>query len=385
MAGSEDLTRTPGEGQFSFHVEWYDSLAELLRPFHVKYFEVDDTLEIFDPKGKRMFLKRCRPVEKPVLGDFYVGAVNTLYSRKMKVVAYADSFTADYFAARRACTLGLVRGDALGKVGKVLAAVRDGGVAVGRIRMLKLSRSQADEFVRLGDAEHDKADVGPRRGLKGAALAAAISEGPVCALELVGETIVARWESLCGPVDGSRAGTLRAEFGDCFYASPSRAGAAVDVDYVFERPHPATARYAGCSLVMLKPHCVADGSYADVIDAMQNAGFEITAMRSIGLDASAADDYLEVYKGVVPEFRRWVAHFASGKSVALEVCGDGVVDRLREFLGPYDPEIAKILRPETLRAKMGKNSVLNCCHATDIEADGPLESKFIFHLLTDYQ
>lgn len=57
---------------------------------------------------------------------------------------------------------------------------------------------------------------------------------------------------------------------------------------------------------------------------------------------------------------------ASGVAIAVVV--DVNVSKLREFCGPYDPDVAKIIYPETLRAKYGKTIVKNAVHCTDIDA-----------------
>jgi len=71
---------------------------------------------------------------------------------------------------------------------------------------------------------------------------------------------------------------------------------------------------------------------------------------------------------------------------ALEVldpdCPDqSAVEGVRELCGPPDPEIAKILRSMTLRAKYGLDKVQNAVHCTDLEEDGCLEVTYFFDLL----
>ena len=45
-----------------------------------------------------------------------------------------------------------------------------------------------------------------------------------------------------------------------------------------------------------------------------------------------------------------------------------------------DPEIAKNLRPNTLRAKFGKNRCENGVHCTDLPEDGALEVEYFFSI-----
>ena len=63
--------------------------------------------------------------------------------------------------------------------------------------------------------------------------------------------------------------------------------------------------------------------------------------------------------------------------------GRSVVEELRELAGPYDPEIARHLRPQSWRALYGVNKVKNAVHVTDLKEDGPLESEFFFQLLAN--
>ena len=57
------------------------------------------------------------------------------------------------------------------------------------------------------------------------------------------------------------------------------------------------------------------------------------------------------------------------------------MEALREFCGPADPEIARVLRPRSLRAQFGKNKVQNAIHYTDLPEDGELESNYFFNIL----
>jgi len=55
---------------------------------------------------------------------------------------------------------------------------------------------------------------------------------------------------------------------------------------------------------------------------------------------------------------------------------------LRALCGPHDPEMGRLLRPDTLRAKFGgKDSVDNGVHCTDLEEDGQLEVEYFFKIL----
>jgi nucleoside-diphosphate kinase len=56
-----------------------------------------------------------------------------------------------------------------------------------------------------------------------------------------------------------------------------------------------------------------------IVDAILGAGFEISAARMCTLDRMPAEEFFEVYKGVLPEYSELVEHMTSGPIIALEV------------------------------------------------------------------
>jgi len=116
-----------------------------------------------------------------------------------------------------------------------------------------------------------------------------------------------------------------------------------------------------------------------------DAGFNITALEMFNLDNNNSEDFLEIYKGVVAEYKGMVEEFSSGPCVALEISGSGLQDdvhgQFREFVGPHDSEIARALRPRSVRAMFGANKVQNGIHCTDLPEDAPLEVQFFFEIL----
>ena len=54
---------------------------------------------------------------------------------------------------------------------------------------------------------------------------------------------------------------------------------------------------------------------------------------------------------------------------------------LRDIVGPHDPEVAKHLRPKTIRALYGFDRVKNAVHWTDLDEDGILEVEYFFTIL----
>ena len=109
-------------------------------------------------------------------------------------------------------------------------------------------------------------------------------------------------------------------------------------------------------------------------------GFEISSMEMFTLDKPTAEEFFEVYKGVLPEFVAMIEHMTAGPCIVLEVRQENAVRGFRDFCGPMDPEIAKNLRPNTIRAKFGHSRTVNAVHCTDLEEDGSLEVEYFFSI-----
>jgi nucleoside-diphosphate kinase len=58
-----------------------------------------------------------------------------------------------------------------------------------------------------------------------------------------------------------------------------------------------------------------------------------------------------------------------------------VIPAFRKLCGPHDPEIAKHLRPESIRAKFGIDRVQNAIHCTDLPEDGVIDCEYFFSIM----
>jgi len=126
---------------------------------------------------------------------------------------------------------------------------------------------------------------------------------------------------------------------------------------------------------------VGAGTAGEVILKIVECGFDISALLMVKLDTANAEEFLEVYKGVVQEYPAMVVELCSGPCIALEVRAQDASSVFREFVGPVDPEIARHLRPRTLRALYGKTKAQNALHCTDLPEDGLLEVEYFFKIL----
>ena len=63
-----------------------------------------------------------------------------------------------------------------------------------------------------------------------------------------------------------------------------------------------TATFDSSTLCVIKPHAVRAGKTGDIITEILKQGFEISACQQFTRDKAAAEEFLEVYRGVVKEY-----------------------------------------------------------------------------------
>lgn len=68
------------EDRLVFVTEWNDQQAGLVKEFLMEFYLADQTIDLFDTKNKRMFLKRTKYPQISEV-DLYIGSIVTIYSR----------------------------------------------------------------------------------------------------------------------------------------------------------------------------------------------------------------------------------------------------------------------------------------------------------------
>ena len=127
-----------GEERYKFEVDWYDQQAQIVRKYFLTYYPVDKTIDMFDIKNKRIFLKRC---EYPAvtLKDLSIGALVTVYSRQLKVVDYGDVHTRHLFEQMRQRTFGIIKPAAYPHMGKIIDMIYANNFRITRLKMSRFT------------------------------------------------------------------------------------------------------------------------------------------------------------------------------------------------------------------------------------------------------
>ncbi|RDD38465.1 Nucleoside diphosphate kinase 7 [Trichoplax sp. H2] len=370
------------EVRYCFRGDWYDPNAALIREYYLIFFPKDSTAEMYDIKNKRTFLKRSK-VDSLSLEDLHLGALINIYSRELKIVDYGDSFTASQLGPTKERTYAMIKPDAFSKLGEIVDIIVADGFKICNLKSIQLSRKEAAEFYSEHEGKHFFNT-----------LLDFMTSGPVLGMELMRSNAIKRWRELLGPTNSSKArqeapNSIRARYGtdgtqNACHGSDSTDSAAREIEFIFPTNggrRRNTAKFTECTLAIVKPRAVAEKLTGKILRSISDQGFEISSLYMCTLERANAEELLQIYKGVVAEYTEMVSEFSSGPCIAIEIRGNNAPQNFREFCGPADPEIARQLRPNSLRARFGKDKIRNAVHCSDLPDDGLLEVEYFFKIL----
>ena len=368
--------------RFCFLTDYYDSYASIVRNFQLFYYPKDNTIEIYDIKNKKIFLKRC-VVPGISLKDLYLGNDINIYSRLHKLTEYGDNYTKNYFEEIRSNSFGLIKPDAYLNIGKIIDCIYQNGFNITKLKLCKMSID--DAYIFYNSSQNNPSIQ---------SMVNFISSDYVVGIDLVKKNAIKDWLTLLGPEEVEIAqknapNTLRAIFGkngiqNAIHGSLTSSDAKRESSLIFNkiRHQPILNN---CSCVVIKPHAISEGNAGKIIDILLTEGFEISSMEMLYLDKVQAEEFFEIYKGVLPEYSQMIESVICGPIIAIEVRQNDCVNKLRALVGPHDPDIAKALRPNTIRAKFGKNCVYNAIHCTDLEEDAVIECDYLFNKVSCFK
>lgn len=328
------------EIRYSFIVEYFDQQGSLTRSYNLLYYVVNNTIEMFDLKSKRCFLKRCS-YPSLSLSEIFVGATINIFSRTLKVVDYGDEFTRGRFMIGAGEFMIVITERGLHRSGTIINCITTKELRIQKLRLVDVP-----------------SDIGRRLQL-----------GNRCIIVVVqGSGALVKLNDLLTQFEGSM--TIIGDPRDISLLE----------NYLLSSK--TTAVMKNCAVCVIKPHAITSGHHGPIIQRLWDESFIISALGMFSLTVADAEDFLEVYNGVVPEYKKLVEELSSGPVIAMELCAAHVVPALRAICGPHDPEVCHVLFPDTLRSKYGLDRTRNAVHCTDLSEDGTFESEFFFVLLS---
>ena len=116
------------------------------------------------------------------------------------------------------------------------------------------------------------------------------------------------------------------------------------------------------------------GRAGEVISRFERAGFQIIACKMIQLEDTLLNEH---YAHIIhlTFFDDIVAFMSSRPVVAMILEGEGVIQSVRDLLGPTDPAQAD---EGTIRGDLGSTSMQNVVHASDSQESAAIEIERFF-------
>lgn len=131
---------------------------------------------------------------------------------------------------------------------------------------------------------------------------------------------------------------------------------------------------ANLTFSIIKPNAVRTGKIGPVLAMINEAGFEIVAMKMLRLTMPQAESFYEVHKGK-PFYDGLMQFMTSGKVVVMILKHENAVDEYRKLMGATDP--AKAVAG-TIRNRFGVSIQMNAVHGSDSDENATRECNFFF-------
>lgn len=107
---------------------------------------------------------------------------------------------------------------------------------------------------------------------------------------------------------------------------------------------------------------------------MNEAGFEIVAMKMVRLTKPQAESFYAVHKGK-PFYEGLIEFMTSGPVIVMILRHAGAVEEFRRLIGNTDPAKAE---PGTIRKTFAVSVQMNAVHGSDSDENAKREAAFFF-------
>lgn len=128
------------------------------------------------------------------------------------------------------------------------------------------------------------------------------------------------------------------------------------------------------TLTILKPDCVRKKLIGEVIRRIQEAGFNIVAMKMTRLTKDTAGGFYAVHKER-PFYNELCEFMSSGPCIPMILEKENAIEDFRSFIGATDPDDAE---EGTIRADFADSVGENIIHGSDSVENGQKEAAFFF-------
>jgi nucleoside-diphosphate kinase len=128
------------------------------------------------------------------------------------------------------------------------------------------------------------------------------------------------------------------------------------------------------TLAIIKPDAVGRGLAGKILQRIEEAGFQIRAMRMVRLTKAEAEGFYAVHRER-PFFRSLTDFMSSGPAVVLALDAPDAIKKWRTLMGATDPAKADA---GTIRKEFGASIEHNATHGSDAPETAAFEVGYFF-------
>jgi len=128
------------------------------------------------------------------------------------------------------------------------------------------------------------------------------------------------------------------------------------------------------TLTMIKPDGIESNNMGNILQAINNAGFTVKALKLTKLSTAQAEEFYAVHKER-PFYGELVEYMTSGPIVAAVLEKENAVADFRTLIGATDPAEAA---EGTIRAMYAESKAKNAVHGSDSDENAEIEANFHF-------
>jgi nucleoside-diphosphate kinase len=128
------------------------------------------------------------------------------------------------------------------------------------------------------------------------------------------------------------------------------------------------------TLAIIKPDAVERRLAGRIIQRIEEAGFQIRAMRRVSLTRAEAEGFYAVHRAR-PFFASLTSFMSSGPAIALVIEAPDGIGKWRTLMGATDPAKADA---GTLRKEFGQSIERNATHGSDAPETAAFEVGYFF-------
>ncbi len=125
---------------------------------------------------------------------------------------------------------------------------------------------------------------------------------------------------------------------------------------------------------IIKPNAVRTGKSGPIMAMINEAGFEIAAMKMVRITTAQAEKFYSIHKGK-PFFESLIEFMTSGPVLVMILKHENAVEEFRKLIGATDPAKAE---PGTIRRIYAVSVQMNAVHGSDSDENAQVEADYFF-------